>query len=109
MQEYAMKFRSGLLTALALALFAPVAVMAADTATPATEAAKEPAKEKAAPKKADANTCGQVTGTRIKSPKQADCVKVSNRPIRSYSAEDLQNTGETDLAAALRQLDPSIR
>jgi hypothetical protein len=107
-----MKFRSRLLAGFATALFFPVAVLATETAAPAkTEAAtpaKEVAKQAAAPKKADAN-CTKMTGTRIKSSRQKDCEKASNRPLKSFTAEELASTGETDLAKALSELDPSVQ
>ena len=104
-----MKFRSRLLAVTVAALLMPVAALAADT----TQAEKAPATEKAEPKKAEATaaaaTCDKVTGSRIKPTKETSCEKASNRPIRTYTADELLNTGETDLAAALRKLDPSFQ
>jgi len=34
--------------------------------------------------------------------------KCSSSPVRSYSQEDVQRTGQTDVGDALRMLDPSI-
>lgn len=56
--------------------------------------------------------CDQVTGSRIRSGSRAGsgtaCEPVGH-PFRSYSAEELQSTGEMDLSEALRQLDPAFR
>jgi hypothetical protein len=102
-----MKFRSRLLAMTVAALLMPVAALAADT----TQTEKEPAREKAEPKKAEAAaaTCDKVTGSRIKPTRETSCEKASNRPIRTYTADELRNTGETDLGAALRKLDPSFQ
>lgn len=51
--------------------------------------------------------CDQVTGSRIRGPARANCEPLG--PFRSYSAEELQSTGEMDLSEALRQLDPTFR
>lgn len=55
---------------------------------------------------ADRN-CIRYTGTRISSRKRdgGDCVIASGRV---YSREDLDRTGQTDIADALRMLDPAI-
>ncbi|MEL1265104.1 hypothetical protein [Pseudoxanthomonas putridarboris] len=55
---------------------------------------------------ADEN-CVRKTGTRIaqRDGKQ----RCTSLPGRSYSKEDLDRTGHTNLADALRTLDPSIR
>ncbi len=100
-----MKFRSRLLAVLAAALLMPIATVAAD----AGKAEKEPAREKVEPKKDETAACDKVTGTRIKPTRETSCEKASNRPIRTYTADELRNTGEIDLAAALRRLDPSIQ
>ena len=34
--------------------------------------------------------------------------KCTSSPVRSYSQEDVQRTGQTDVGDALRMLDPSI-
>ena len=39
----------------------------------------------------------------------ADCAKVARGAYRSYSKEDIERTGETDMAEALRKLDPAFR
>ena len=49
-----------------------------------------------------ATSCGQnSTASRI--PNQC-----SASPVRTYSQEDVQRTGQTDVANALQMLDPSI-
>ena len=57
---------------------------------------------------ASLDQCSQVTGSRIRSSTRKDCEPLG-QPFRSYSAEELQSTGEMDLSEALRQLDPSFR
>lgn len=49
-------------------------------------------------------TCLQHTG-RLVPPKKGDCLPV---PGRSYSGEELRNTGAIDNAHSLQMLDPSI-
>jgi hypothetical protein len=100
-----MKIRSGIVTAFAVALIAPLgAVHAADTDT----TAKEPAKEKSAAKKDEAK-CDVAPGSRIRQAKSEDCKKIAKQPFRSYSKEEIDNTGETDINEALRKLDPIFR
>lgn len=60
--------------------------------------------------------CLQDTGSRITASANAKARKAgkkerecANSPGRSYSKEDIDRTGQTDTASALRQLDPSIR
>lgn len=48
--------------------------------------------------------CLQTTGSLIPA-KQGSCLAV---PGRSYSRQDLQNTGEPTLGPALQKLDPSV-
>lgn len=74
--------------------------LAADTVTAAGEA-KKPG--------LDDRNCLRDTGTRISSRtanhKDRKCTGANGR---SYSRNDLQHTGEVDIADALRKLDPSI-
>lgn len=60
--------------------------------------------------------CLQDTGSRITAAANAKARKAgrkerecANSPGRSYSKDDIDRTGQTDIASALRQLDPSIR
>jgi hypothetical protein len=100
-----MNIRSGIITALAVALVAPLgAARAADTDT----SAKPAAKEKSEAKKEEAK-CDVAPGSRIKRSKADDCKKLSKQPFRSYSKDELDTTGETDMAEALRKLDPIFR
>jgi hypothetical protein len=104
-QETAMKTRSAILAALALALLAPLGVVsAADTAS----APKVAAKEKNIADK-DESKCETAPGSRIKQSKPEDCKKLAKQPFRSYSKKELENTGELDTGEALRKLDPSFR
>lgn len=100
-----MNIRSGIVAAMAVALIAPLAVVhAADTAS----APKAAAKEKGEAKKEEAQ-CDVAPGSRIKQSKAVDCKKISKQPFRSYSKEELDTTGETNVAEALRKLDPIFR
>lgn len=57
---------------------------------------------------ADGN-CLKQTGSRITPRADKHGRKCVNAPGRAYSKEDLDRTGATDLADALRRLDPSVR
>jgi hypothetical protein len=52
--------------------------------------------------------CAAVSGSHIRPRKENDC-KTNVGPMRSYSQEDLQRTGQIDVADALRRLDPIFR
>ncbi len=49
--------------------------------------------------------CVRGTGSRIKDPDQ----KCANVPGSSYTQEDLERTGQTNVGAALKQIDPRVR
>jgi len=57
--------------------------------------------------------CLRQTGSRITASHNAKVTKNKQQcaPFngRSYSREDIERTGETDIADALRKLDPSVR
>ena len=96
-----MKLRNQILACGISALLAPVALLAADTETkPATEATAE-----ATAKPKHAMRCDSVSGTRIQ-PSPKDNCKSSITPYRSYSKDDIDRTGKTNLAEALRDIDP---
>lgn len=59
----------------------------------------QPAKKKLS----DAH-CLRQTGSRIQSKAKQDCAAHG----RSYSRDDLNGTGEVDVASALRKLDPAV-
>lgn len=48
--------------------------------------------------------CLRQTGSRIQSKSKRDCAAYG----RSYSRDDLNGTGEVDVASALRRLDPAV-
>jgi hypothetical protein len=82
---------------------APTQVDAAVSAD-AQAASDPPAKER------NSNVgCVKNTGTNIRprDPKTGKALCIG--PGRSYSREQIDRTGETDLADALRRLDPSVR
>lgn len=72
-------------------------------------ASAEARSDKATPKKPD-QRCEANTGSRIASKPSSDgrCDR-SPYPTRTYSEEDLKSTGQSDIGAALKTLDPSIR
>jgi uncharacterized membrane protein len=86
---------------LAAALAATLGLLAACATRPAAVAANGPERV------AGVEQCEQVTGSRIR-PKNSDCTS-PGYPYRSYSAEQLQGTGEIDLVEALRRIDPAFR
>lgn len=102
---------SALLPLAAFAETPPQASAAALDATPAAPSA-EPAVVAPAklvkPSVAD-RRCLRETGSRIPARRglRRDACLPGNG--RSYSREDLERTGEVDIADALRRLDPSIR
>lgn len=51
--------------------------------------------------------CAYATGSRIR-PRQVNRCE-PNRPLRSYTKDQLDATGEIDLNDALRELDPVFR
>ncbi len=87
------------LTLLAAALLLPLGgALAADTATPAKEAPKVAKKQPL--------DCTEATVSRIRrNLKEGECPK-SATPSRTYSKQDLESTGQTDVNEALKRLDP---
>lgn len=60
------------------------------------------------PAKARPASCAMVTGSMIRPRPENNCESAQAAP-RSFTAEDLQGTGENDTAAALRKLYPAFR
>ena len=100
-----MKHRNSLIAGMAALFMAAGVASADDAAAPAAKPAKEDTKKPAS----QAPQCTQAPGSHIRLAKPADCAKVARGPYRSYSKEDLERTGETDMSEALRKLDPSFR
>jgi hypothetical protein len=48
------------------------------------------------------------TGTRIRPSRDGVCVATGSY-VKSYSREEIERTGETNVSEALRKLDPSFR
>jgi hypothetical protein len=102
------------------ALFGMAFVASAQTATPAATqdevsasapgavAAEADRLIDAKKELADSN-CLTQTGSRISPRADKHGRKCVNAPGRSYSKADLDRTGATDMADALRRLDPSVR
>lgn len=103
----------GKTTLLAL-LLAGGAAVAGEATPPAasTETTAKPVAAEAegadATRPAKSRTCADVSGTRIR-PNPAQGCRSAFGPLRAYTQEDLQRTGETDLNQALRKLDPIFR
>jgi hypothetical protein len=95
-----MKYRSGLIAGMASLL------MVGGIASADPEPAKAQPQKKAAP---ESPKCTQAPGSHIRLAKPEDCAKVAHGAYRSYSKEDLERTGETDMSEALRKLDPAFR
>jgi hypothetical protein len=100
------------------ALLALACAGGAQAQTPATAPAATPAPAVQTPAVEGpqvANTCLQSTGSRIteaqnrRAVREGRAARCANAPGRSYSAEDLQRTGQVSLADALRSLDTSVR
>lgn len=106
------------LIAITLSSLLPLAALAANpqpaTATDVDAAPAVASAEPAAAVSAKAavvdRQCLRETGSRIQPRKNAKgeraCLPLSGR---SYSRDELQRTGKTDVAEALRVLDPAIR
>lgn len=98
-------------------MFGVLGALAFAAATQAAEPAQDPTAEEANVQTAqstndkarvDERGCLRETGSRIQ-PRAQDktrgCIAANGRV---YSREDLKRTGEIDIAAALRKLDPSV-
>lgn len=86
---------------------------AAQEVDPAEQAGQEPVEARADREADPGPFCIQQTGSRIIASRNArpdadrvDCVASTGRV---HTREDLERTGSTNLADALRRLDPSIR
>lgn len=106
-----------LLTAMSMSIAiaaAGIAFGAAAQEVEPEEQAREEAKEARKDRESATDRfCIQQTGSRIVASRnarsrseRADCVASGGRV---YTREDIQRTGSTDLADALRRLDPSLR
>lgn len=72
-------------------------------ATPTQQAATSTNKQRAVPP-LDSRSCIRDTGSHIPPPK-GQCLPVAGN---SYSQEDIQRTGATNVGQALQMLDPSV-
>ena len=104
-----MKRHSGMLATFAAALLLPLGAMAAEPAEKPesqspTETQVQDEQGKKAQKKAE-KPCTTSTASRIRRDKADTCGKES-QPTRTYSREEIESTGQTDTAEALRRLDP---
>jgi hypothetical protein len=103
-----MSKRMSVLLMLACLPFAAGAAEPAPAETSATEttAAETAAKPDTADNAKKPAPCEKVTGSRVR-PSSRDCA--STKPFRTYTADDLERTGEMNMSDALRKLDPIFR
>jgi hypothetical protein len=95
-------------TTLLSLLLAGGTAVAGETTPPVATTAQPVATQtdvKVAVTPANAKSCAYTAGTRIR-PSPAMGCKSAVGPTRVFTQEDLQRTGEVDLNAALRKLDP---
>ncbi|KRB06638.1 hypothetical protein [Lysobacter sp. Root690] len=106
-----------LMLATALSAFAFVAAAQTPNVQAPVETAAQPAVQADVRVDANADTqaqpakkklsdayCLRQTGSRIQSKAKQDCAAHG----RSYSRDDINGTGEVDVASALRKLDPAV-
>jgi hypothetical protein len=107
-----MKLRNLIIGVGVLGLLGPASLLAADTAsdTPAVATATAAAPTKVADAtKPKATQCDKVTGSVIRPSKRSDCKSTGALPMRTYTQEDIERTGEISVAQALRKLDPRFQ
>lgn len=84
----------------------PAPAPTADRAVETVPSSNTPSKTDDKPRLSEVN-CIRQTGSRIR-PRDAKTA-CNGQPGRSYSKDELDRTGHTNLADALRTLDPSVR
>jgi hypothetical protein len=99
-----MKYRTGLIAGM-VSLVMVTGIVGAEEAADAAPKKEEPRK-KALP---EAPKCTQAPGSHIRLSKPEDCAKIARGPYRSYSKDELDSTGESDVGEALRKLDPRFQ
>jgi len=108
---FAATIAAGALYASALAAAAqtpaPAAPVVAQHAAPEAAVGRDESRapSAAAKTRADDRYCLRQTGSRIHSQAKQGCTAYGRR----YDREDMQRTGEVDVASALRKLDPAVR
>jgi hypothetical protein len=109
-EEANMRIRTRIITSLAIALLAPAGVIhAGDSPAPEATPSADAKPEKKEAVKKDEPVCTTAPGSRVRAAKPAECRKLAKQPYRSWSKDDLDSTGESNVADALRRLDPSIQ
>lgn len=88
--------------------FLPAVAMAAATAMLPACVSQGPTMA-SAPETVSLQPCEQITGSRIVRPQNRTSCGESKQPMKTFSQEEIQATGETDLANALRRLDPAFQ
>jgi hypothetical protein len=96
-------------TTLFVLMLAAGAAAAGEATAPAAspEAAAKPVATEGAVKETAAKpkACEYISGSRMR-PSLAEGCRTASGPLRVFSQEDLQRTGEIDMNQALRKLDP---
>ena len=85
-------------------LLIPIALLAASAGAAAEEAAGQPADEPRAEQR-ESSHCLKETGSRIKPSEDQPCINAAGR---AYTREEIERTGATTTAEALRKLSPSV-
>lgn len=86
-------------------LLIPIALLATSASVAAERAAAEAEGDVSAESR-ESSHCLRETGSRIKPSKDQPCINAAGR---AYTREDIDRTGATTTAEALRQLSPSVR
>lgn len=85
-------------------LLIPIALLAASAGIAAEETASQTADEPRAEQR-ESNHCLKETGSRIKPTEDQPCINAAGS---AYTREEIERTGATTTAEALRKLSPSV-
>ena len=99
-----MNLRTGTLATLAAAMLLPLGAIAADAPAPAKAQSEATAAKE---KKVEKAPCESTATTRLRRSKGEDCVR--DPGSRTWTKEELDNTGQMDTREALKRLDPRIQ
>jgi hypothetical protein len=110
-----MNWRTSIAASMAASWLAVALVGAAEPAAQKAEAKPAAAatatadkdKTKASDEKKKEQKCATTTGSRIRRDPPVDCDSAPG--LRSYTADDINSTGEMDVSDALRKLDPRLQ
>ena len=105
-----MRLRNLIIGVGVLGLLAPASLLAADAPSDtAVTATVDTAVKAADATKPKATQCEKVTGSVIRPSEKKECKSASSQPMRTYTKEDIERTGEISVAQALRKLDPRFQ